>query len=97
MDKVLMLLTISSAITALATEAIKKIVKIQSANLCAAIVSVIVSGGVAAGYLILTHTPLTAEVWVYVICLVVLSWLCAMLGYDKVKQTIAQLIGGHKS
>lgn len=34
----------------------------------------------------------TAKVVVYGIALVVLAWLAAMIGYDKVMQAIAQLM-----
>ena len=79
--------------TALVTEALKKMLgdKKYSANLLAAAVSVIVAGLICAGYIILTETSLNAKVWVYIVTLVVLSWLCAMVGFDKVKQTILQI------
>ena len=31
---------------------------------------------------------------VYLLALVFMSWLCAMVGYDKVVQALAQLRGG---
>lgn len=79
--------------TTLITEAIKKMVsdEIYLKNILAAIVSVVVSIAVSVGYLILTHTAVTPEIIVYIITLIVLSWLCAMLGYDKVVQTLAQI------
>lgn len=81
--------------TGLVTEAIKKMLgdRKYSANLIAAIVSVIVAALICAGYIILTDTVLTPKVWVYIVALVILSWLCAMVGFDKIKQTIMQLFG----
>lgn len=77
----------------LITEAIKKMLTEgqYSKNILVAIVSVIVSIGVSAGYMILNHVSLTNEIVVYIIALTVLSWLTSQLGYDKVIQTIKQL------
>lgn len=94
METVLMLLVICSAATTLVTQAIKAMMPEEGKfpkNLLAGIVSIAVSIAVSAGYLILTKTPMSPDVGVYIVCLVVLSWLCAMLGYDKVMQTITQL------
>lgn len=94
MDKVMMLLVICSAMTTLITEAIKKSIpeeKQYSKNILAGIVAVCSSVGIGAGYLVLNHIALTPEVAVYSIALIVLTWLTATLGYDKVVQTIRQL------
>lgn len=79
--------------TSLITEAIKKMLSDNgfSKNILAGIVSVVVSIAVSIGYLILSHTAASQEIIVYIVVLIVLSWLCAMLGYDKVMQTITQL------
>lgn len=78
--------------TALVTEALKKMLgnRKYSVNILAAAVSIAVAGLICAAYIILTETVLTAKVWVYVTALIILSWLCAMVGYDKVKQTLLQ-------
>ena len=79
--------------TSLITEALKTMLpnKEYSKNILAGIVAVVVSIAVSTGYLILSHTAISQEVIVYIVILIVLSWLCAMLGYDKVMQTIAQI------
>ena len=90
----LMGLLFVSAITSLTTEAVKKILtenkKAYSANTLAGIVSIIVSLAVGISYLLIGHIGFTAEIAVYLFALMVGSWLCAMLGYDKVIQTISQ-------
>lgn len=93
METILILLLICSVMTSLITEAIKKMVPVEnySKNILAAVVSVIVSIAVCVGYLILTHTDASPEIMVYVMALIVMSWLCAMLGYDKVVQTLTQI------
>lgn len=95
MDILMVLLAASAAFTGLVTEAVKKMIgeKEYSVNLLAAIVSVIVAGGVSAWYIIMHDISLDAKVWTQIVALVILSWLCAMNGFDKVKQTIMQLVG----
>ena len=89
----LMLLVLCSAMTSLATEAVKNQLgedkKIPS-NILAGIMSVLVAAIICAGYIILNKTALTIQTWVYIVALILLSWLCAMTSYDKVIQTINQ-------
>lgn len=94
MQTVFMLLAVTSALTTLATEAVKKMIpedKQYSKNVLAGIVAIVIGVAVSVGYCVLTKTPATSEVIVYAICLVAMSWLCAMIGYDKVMQTITQV------
>lgn len=93
MQTTIALLTISATMTTLVTEAIKKMIgeREYSANILVAIVSVVVSGLISVGWIILYDISLTAQVGVHIVALIILSWLCAMIGYDKVKQTITQL------
>lgn len=79
--------------TTMITQAIKTMVESAEfpKNLLAGIVSVVVGLVVSIFYLILNHMPMTPETAVYIIILIVLSWLCAMLGYDKVIQTLTQI------
>ena len=90
----LMGLLFVSALTSLATEAIKKVLieknKTYYANTLAGIVSIIVSMVVGIGYLLIAHIGFNAEIAVYLFALMAGSWLCAMLGYEKVIQTISQ-------
>ena len=80
--------------TTLITEAVKKMIPAQteySKNILAGLVAIVVGVLVSIGYCILTHTAATSEVVVYAVCLVILSWICAMIGYDKVIQTLTQI------
>ena len=90
----LMLLLIVSVLTGLTVEGVKKLLdergKTYHANAMAGIVSVGLSVLVGVGYEILISGNLTATIAVYLIALVFLSWLCAMVGYDKVIQAISQ-------
>ena len=96
MKDAMIILTISATMTSLITEAIKKMLgeskKIPS-NVLAAIVAVATAGLICAGYVILYDVALTAKIYVYIAAIVILTWLCATLGYDKVIQTIKQIWG----
>ena len=96
MDILMILLAAAAALTGLVTEAVKKMIgdeKVHSPNLLAAVVSVVVAGGVCAWYIVMHDIVIDAKVWAQIVALIVLSWLCAMCGFDKVRQTIDQLIG----
>ncbi|MCD8088222.1 MAG: aminopeptidase [Oscillospiraceae bacterium] len=89
-------LGIASTLTGLITEAIKKMVadtvnEIQRPNILAGVVSVVVSIALALGYVAVTGYEATATAIVAGVAFVLLSWLCAMLGYDKVVQTLTQI------
>ena len=85
---------ITSTMTGLATEAIKKILAEYSknyyANTLAGIVSVILSIAIGVGYMTLSNVSFTSQSIIYLAALVFISWLCAMVGYDKVVQAISQ-------
>ena len=85
---------ITSTLTSLATEAVKKLLAEHSknyyANTLAGIVSVILSVAIGTGYMMLSSISFTSQAIVYLIALVFISWLCAMVGYDKVVQAISQ-------
>ena len=77
------------------TEAIKTFKKESesySANLIAGIVAVVLSVAIAAAYIIMMEATLTAKLAVYLIALMLFSWLGAMLGFDKVTQMILQIV-----
>lgn len=90
-----MLLLIVSTFTGLVTEAVKKCLqergKTYYANALAGYVSVGLSIAIGAAYIILSGAAINAQMAVYLIALLFLSWLAAMVGYDKVIQTIAQI------
>ena len=85
---------ITSTLTSLATEAVKKLLAEHSknyyANTLAGIVSVILSVAIGIGYMMLSSISFTSQTIVYLIALVFISWLCGMVGYDKVIQAISQ-------
>ncbi len=91
----MMLLLLISTLTGLVTEA----VKVHAAdygrrikpNTTAGIVAIVTSAGVAIAYVLFTGQIVTIKVIVSIVALVFMSWLCAMVGYDKVVQTLAQM------
>lgn len=87
-------LVVVSALIGLATEAVKKIMteynKTYRANTLAGIISLVLSTVIGVCYVVVTGAAFTAQVVVGIVTFVFMSWLCAMVGYDKVIQTIAQ-------
>ncbi len=90
----LMLLMLVSTFTGLVTEAVKKCLqergKTYYANALAGYISAGLSIAVGAAYIILAGAAINAQMVVYLIALIFLSWLAAMVGYDKVIQAISQ-------
>ena len=84
----------TSILTGLVTEGVKKILtelnKTYKANTLAGVIASILSIGICIGYLICTNTSFTGPVIVCLVAQVFMSWLCAMVGYDKVVQAISQ-------
>ena len=85
-------LTLCATLSGLVTEAVKNTFtafdkKVGSTAL-AAICSVIVAVAVCALYIIYTNVAVTAQVIATIVVFVILSWIGATVGYDKVKQTI---------
>lgn len=87
-----------SAMTGLVTEAIKRWLqereKTYHANALAGYVAVGLSIAVGIAYVILAGAAVNAQLAVYLIALAFLSWLAAMVGYDKVMQAISQFKRG---
>lgn len=90
----LTLLFIVSVFTGLFTEGIKNCLtergKTYCANALAGFVSVGLSLLVGIAYVIMVKATINAIMIVYLIALILLSWLSAMVGYDKVVQAITQ-------
>jgi hypothetical protein len=88
-------LLICSAFTGLVTEGIKKILeernKSYHANTLAGLVAVVLSIALSLGYIMYTDAVFSQQIIVCAVALVFLSWLSAMVGYDKVVQTISQI------
>ena len=93
----LILLTICATVTSLVSEGVKKFLdgmKVKYAsNILVLIVALIIGCGATALYYVNYQVPFTALNSVYLALMGVANWIGAMLGYDKVKQAIAQ-IGG---
>lgn len=89
------LLLMISTLTGLVVEAIKKIMNEYGvkyhANTLAGVVASMVSILVSVLYLLFTGNEFDFSYLAYTIALVFLSWLCSMVGYDKVIQTLAQI------
>lgn len=81
-------LMIVSTLTSLTTEAVKKIlvehnIKYRS-NTLVGIVAAVLSAAIGISYVVVANAGFTPQVIVCLIALVFMSWLCAMVGYDKV-------------
>lgn len=93
-DTFLLGLLVTSTMTSLVTEALKKILTEHGvcfkSNTLAGVVSLVLSAAIGIAYAVATSLEITSAVIVCIIALVIMSWLCAMVGYDKVIQTIKQ-------
>lgn len=87
-------LFITSILTSLTTEGLKKIFTeigvTYRSNLLAGIVAVVLSVAACVGHVLGNGLDFTTQTVIYIVLHTFLSWLCAMLGYDKVIQTIKQ-------
>ena len=87
-------LVVVSALVGLTTEAVKKVLDERNvkyyANTLAGIVSLVLASLAGIAYVVLTGSAFTASMITGIVVFVFMSWLCAMVGYDKVIQTIAQ-------
>ena len=94
LDTFLLGLLITSTLTGLATEAIKTLMSEHNvsyySNTLAGIVSAVLSGCVGVGYVVFSGSAFTTQIVLCIIALIFASWLCSMVGYDKVIQAISQ-------
>lgn len=85
----------SSILTGLVTEGVKSIFtehnKTYASNTLAGIIAIIVSSAISIGYVLFNGTEFNTQIIITIISLVFLSWLCSMVGYDKVVQAFAQI------
>lgn len=88
-------LALISGLTTLTVEAIKKLLDDRqiaySSNLLAAIVAVVLTLCVSIAYVLYFAVPMSIQVAISVIALIYLSFLCATIGFDKIKQLIDQM------
>lgn len=91
----LIILLICEVLVPLATEAVKLMLdsfKIKYApNVVCAISSVIITIALSAFYIVSKNVELQLIDFFYIFFLIAANWIGSMLGYDKVKQAIAQI------
>ena len=94
----MILLFAVSLFNGLFTEAVKKILKEKkvnySSNTITGCIAVVLSIAVGVCYVIITGAAVNATLIIWLVALVLLSWLSAMVGYDKVMQAITQIKTG---
>ena len=87
-------LLITSTLTGLVTEGVKKIFadlkKTFHTNIITGLIALVLSAGIGVCYVIFGEIGFTAQSITSIVILAFASWLCAMVGYDKVAQTIGQ-------
>ena len=92
----LTMLLACSILTSLTVEGIKKMVSDfkakYSVNIVTAIVAVVLAVAMSVGYYLYKGLAFDTVFVLMLVSLVFLSWLCAMVGYDKVMQCIGQLV-----
>ena len=93
----LILLAILASVTSLVTEAVKMLLDslkvTYTSNVVVLWVAVAVGGlGMAAFYMLNGYAWTSFEI-ICIALMIVANWLSAMLGYDKIKQTIKQFKG----
>ena len=90
------ILTGGSIISSLLTEAIKKAYqnaqKECSPNIIALIDSIVIGGLGTAGIYMLMGIEWTVNNIICLVGMIVVTWICSMVGYDKVIQSINQII-----
>lgn len=94
----LVMLLACSLLTSLTVEAIKRMNEGEGKrwNVMVAVVAVILAVAIGVAYAVMTGAAVTAQYVVIIIALCFLSWLCAMVGYDKVIQAIEQIFKGKR-
>ena len=95
----LILLSAFSMVSSLVTEGIKNITADKanlSYNIVALVTALIVGGGGTAVYYQLNTLPFTVNNIIYMILMGFASGLVSMVGFDKVKQAIEQIVNKQK-
>ena len=91
----LVILGACAAVTSLLTEGIKKFLDEQkvtyASNILVLAIAVVVGCGATVIYYVNYQIPFSALNSVYLALMGIANWLGATLGYDKVRQTIAQI------
>ena len=91
---------LAGAVSSLITEAVKKWYtnadKPYSSNIIALVVSVISGGLGTSVYYILKGIPWTVNNIICVLLMIVAIWVTSMVGYDKVKQLLDQIVAANE-
>lgn len=96
----LIMLLACSILTTLTVEGIKKMFmegESRKANMVAAVVAVVLAIAIGIIYAIVFAVAVNVQYIVIIVALCFLSWLCAMVGYDKVVQAIYQITGNKEN
>ena len=92
----LMLLSAFSVLSGLVTEGIKKLISDKanmSYNIIALVVALVIGGAGSAVYYQLNAIPFNLDNIIYLVLMGLASGLCSMVGFDKIKQAIEQIVG----
>ena len=92
----LMLLSAFSVLSGLVTEGIKKLISDKanmSYNIIALVVALVIGGAGSAVYYQLNAIPFDVNNVIYMILMGLASGLCSMVGFDKIKQAVEQIVG----
>lgn len=89
-------LLVVSTLTGLVVQAIKAMlaenhIVMKKPNTVAGIVAIVLAVLLGVGWVLYTGAVWSVQLVLLLVALGFLSWLCAMLGYDKVMQTLAQI------
>lgn len=94
----LLMLLVCSVFTSLIVEGLKNMLdkqgkQLASSNITVAVVAVVLALAISVGYALYFGLAFTIQYIICIVALCVLSWLCSMVGYDKVMQALSQLFG----
>ena len=92
----LMLLSSFSVLSGLVTEGIKKLISDKanmSYNIIALVVALVIGGAGSAVYYQLNAIPFNLDNIIYLVLMGLASGLCSMVGFDKIKQAVEQIVG----
>ena len=92
----LMLLSSFSVLSGLVTEGIKKLISDKanmSYNIIALVVALVIGGAGSAVYYQLNAIPFNLDNIIYLVLMGLASGLCSMVGFDKIKEAVEQIVG----
>lgn len=91
-------LFVISILASLFTEALKKCLQLPAAkqfpNFVAGVIAVVITVVMGLVAIVTQQAVFCPQFALYLIILAAFAWACAMIGYDKVKQSILQIMSG---